>query len=353
MNTLQFTEKAKQVHGNKYGYALVEYTLPHTKVKITCPTHGDFEQTPSNHINGKQGCPVCSGRQRSTTEQFVLKAQQRHNHTYDYSLVEYKNNKTKVKIICRDHGVFEQTPGKHLSGTTCPKCLGRYKTTPDFISQAKQVHGDKYDYSLVYYIQNNKKVTILCNTHGTFLQRPDGHLQGQGCPKCVGKDKTTQDFIQQAKRVHGDKYDYTDSFYIKTHDKVKILCGKHGVFEQTPVNHVVHKQGCPKCGNWISEPETKWLDQHDVPDTPNTRQVTIKIGNKRYKVDGYVPETNTVYEFWGDYWHGNPRKFEPSQLNVQTNKTFGELYEQTLSKRQAILDAGYKLVEIWESDYVK
>ena len=351
MNTAQFIEKATRVHGDKYEYDLVEYTLPHSKIKITCPTHGAFEQTPSNHINGKQGCPSCSGRQRLTTDQFVSKAQQRHNHAYDYSLVEYKNNKTKVKIGCHTHGVFEQTPSKHLSGTTCPKCLGRHKTTSDFIEQANQVHSGKYDYSFAEYEHGSKEITIVCSTHGSFLQRPTCHLQGQGCPKCVGKDKTTQDFMQQAKQAHGDKYDYAGTVYVKTHEKVKIVCGKHGVFEQTPVNHVVHKQGCPKCGNWISEPESQWLDYHNVPDTPETRQVTIKLGGKRYKVDGYVPETNTVYEFWGDYWHGNPLKFEPSQLNVQTNKTFGELYEQTLTKRRAILAAGYKLVEIWESDF--
>ena len=122
----QFIKKVKVIHGNVYDYSLVEYKNAHTKVKIICPEHGIFEQKSYHHLRG-QGCPECryikSGNKlRSTTEQFIKKAKVVHGNKYDYSLVDYKNNKTKVKIICHEHGIFEQTPNHHLSGNGCSKC---------------------------------------------------------------------------------------------------------------------------------------------------------------------------------------------------------------------------------------
>ena len=130
LTTKQFIEKAKAVNGGEYDYSLVEYKNSKTKVKIICPIHGIFKQTPNSHLNGR-GCPKCryikSGdKQRLTTEQFIEKVKDVHNDKYNYFLIEYKNVKTKVKIICPTHGVFEQTPGSHLNGQGCPKCKGLY-----------------------------------------------------------------------------------------------------------------------------------------------------------------------------------------------------------------------------------
>lgn len=128
---------------------------------------------------------------RATREEFVSKARVVHGERYDYSKVEYTNNHTKICIVCPEHGEFWQTPNGHLCGQGCPKC-GRIKcgdarriSEDDFVSRARDVHGDKYDYSKVNYINSNTKVCIICPVHGEFWQTPNGHINArQGCQKC-------------------------------------------------------------------------------------------------------------------------------------------------------------------------
>jgi len=124
---------------------------------------------------------------RKTTEEFIEMAKSIHGDRYDYSLVEYKNNKTKVKIICPVHGVFEQKPIHHLRGHGCHECGDKRLTTKQFIEKVKSIHKDKYDYSLVEYKNNKTKVKIICPVHGPFEQRPNDHLRGRGCFKCGGR----------------------------------------------------------------------------------------------------------------------------------------------------------------------
>ena len=183
LNIESFIEKARAIHGNKYDYSKVEYVNSSTKVCIICPEHGEFWQKPNNHLNG-EGCPICNGGIKSDLEAFIRKANIKHNNKFDYSKVEYVNSTTKVCIICPEHGEFWQTPHDHLSGYGCPRCVGRLKTTEDFIREAKEIHGDRYDYSKTEYVKASDKVCIICPEHGEFWQRPAEHLQGHGCPCC-------------------------------------------------------------------------------------------------------------------------------------------------------------------------
>lgn len=187
----KFIEKVKSVHGNKYDYSKVEYKNAKTKVCIICPEHGEFWQTPDNHINQKQGCPICryiksSSKIRKPLEEFIKKAKEIHGDKYDYSKVEYKNSKIKVCIICPEHGEFWQAPDKHiLRKQGCPSCYGnKKKNIYEFIDESVKVHGNKYDYNKSIYKNNNTPLIITCKLHGDFLQRPKDHLKGQGCPHC-------------------------------------------------------------------------------------------------------------------------------------------------------------------------
>ena len=244
LTTEDFIRRAKEIHGDKYDYSKVKYEYAITKVCIICPKHGEFWQRPYGHLNG-QGCSKCSGTKRSTTEEFINKARKVHGDKYDYSNVEYIGNKTKVCIICPEHGEFWQTPNSHLKGIGCPDCA---KTTRGgFIKKAREVHGDKYDYSKVEYKGINTKVCIICPKHGEFWQRPSSHLYGCGCRECAYKLKfTKEDFIRKAKEVHGDKYDYSKAEYKGAKVKVCIICPEHGEFWQDPNSHLSGK-GCPKC----------------------------------------------------------------------------------------------------------
>jgi protein-arginine kinase activator protein McsA len=178
------------VHGQKYDYSLSDYHGSALKVKIICPKHGVFEQTPNSHTRGA-GCPQCSKTARKTTEQFIYDARLVHGEKYDYSLVDYKNTDSKVKIICPKHGVFEQAATGHLQGNGCPKCAQTFKRRKVkfdirlFVDRARLVHGEKYDYSLVDYKNTDSKVKIICPKHGVFEQVTKDHLKGHGCNKCA------------------------------------------------------------------------------------------------------------------------------------------------------------------------
>ena len=146
----------------------------------------------------------------------------------------------KIIIICPEHGEFEQIPSAHLGGQGCPKCVGKNLSIEDVIKKFKEKHGDKYDYSKVVYEGMHKKICIICPEHGEFCQTPSKHLIGQGCKECsrrrMGlKSRLNNDiFIEKAKEIHGNNYDYSNIKYITSHDKIEIICPKHVSFWQYP-----------------------------------------------------------------------------------------------------------------------
>ena len=185
-----------------------------------------------------------------TTQEFIDRARAVHGDKYRYEFVDYKSAHKKVFIFCSEHGLFEQTPNNHLSGKICHKCSGKNKLSSDFINESRMVHGDRYDYSLTKYVSSKQKVCILCQKHGLFEQIPNSHLSGQGCPSCGGSKKlTTKEFIKKAKQVHGSRYDYSLVTYIDSQTKITITCKEHGEFEQIPPSHVSGK-GCPGCAEY-------------------------------------------------------------------------------------------------------
>jgi len=179
-----FIEKSIIKHGKKYDYSLVEYVNNKTKVRIICPEHGVFEQRPDMHIR-PNGCRVCVTNTKLTLEEFITRSVYKHGVKYDYTLVDYTNNKSKVKIICPEHGIFEQIARSHLNGSGCYECLPNFKyTEEEIINKFNEVHNNRYDYSLVEYKNSHQKVSIICKKHGIFKQKPFKHIQNQGCSTC-------------------------------------------------------------------------------------------------------------------------------------------------------------------------
>ena len=196
MITEEFVEKAKKIHGNKYDYSKVNYINAITKVCIICPKHGEFWQKPYSHLSG-HGCQKCgideiSKKSIYTTKEWVKKAKKIHGDKYDYSKVdlEHRDNKGRICIICPMHGEFWIVPKSHLQGVGCKKCYddrrgkSQKNTKEEFIKKAREVHGDKYDYSKVNYINAHTRVCINCSKHGEFWQTPNVHLTNHGCPYC-------------------------------------------------------------------------------------------------------------------------------------------------------------------------
>ena len=248
---LTFTELARYKHGDKFNYSEVALNGASGKITIICPVHGEFEQTANGHL--RYGCKDCNPRKKKSREDFIKEAITVHGDKFDYSLVEYKRTNIKVKIICPFHGVFEQSPSNHLE-YDCARCMydKKFKTTRDFIVEAKVKHGDKFDYSLVEYNGSDNFVSIICRKHGVFEQKARVHTSGHGCQSCVKESisekntKTTEDFIRSAKVIHDSKYDYSLVDYTHSASLVKIKCRKHGIFEQKPRDHL-SGSGCLMC----------------------------------------------------------------------------------------------------------
>jgi G:T-mismatch repair DNA endonuclease (very short patch repair protein) len=373
-NGEDFIKKAIEIHGNAYDYCKVDYEGRKKKVTLICKhaNHGEFTKTPYDHIDNKKGCPICGRKNRkitpvktkSTVEKFVIEAKKIHGETYDYSKVIFNGYYKKVIIVCKIHGDYLQLPHNHIVGAGCSKCGAisrgdkRRFTRDDFIIKAQLVHGDKYDYTKVNYVNIDTKISIQCKIHGTFEQTPYSHINGTGCSKCVGLcRRTTEEFIEKAKKVHNsDHYDYSEVNYVNSFTHVKIKCPNHGDFKQTPSCHL-NGQKCPKCRQTtFSGMQVKWLDfiknELNIDIVHALNEGEYKIEGSKYKADGYCEELRTIFEFHGCFWHGcekcYPNRNEKNRVNY---KSYNELYENTIKKEKLCLSKKYKYIQIWECEW--
>jgi len=251
--------KSNKIHNNKYDYSKVNYKNAKTKVVIGCPKHGDFEQNMDNHSNG-QGCRLCksikiSMEQLSDTNEFILKSNKIHNNKYDYSKVNYKNAKTKVVIGCPEHGDFKQKPNNHLSGYGCEKCSisKRLSDTNEFILKSNKIHNNKYDYSKVDYKNAKTKVIIGCLIHGDFEQKPNNHLNGNGCKKCsiINNRKSI------IKRIEKDKLNGNQLYP----NYNKYGCN---IFDKISKETNIHIQHAMNGGEFYIKELGYWVDGYDT-----------------------------------------------------------------------------------------
>ena len=370
LTTETFIEKAKKIHGDTYNYSKVNYVNNRTKICIICPIHGEYWQAPDAHLRG-QGCPTCGGTKKLTTQEFIEKARLVHGDKYDYSKVEYVNSATKVCIICPVHGEFWQLPDYHLKSYGCPKCginiraKNNTKTTEQFIKEAQQIHGDKYDYSKVKYIGKNKNVCIICPKHGEFWQTPHNHLCGAGCPSCkkeyfsdIYKD-TTETFIEKARKIHGDKYDYSKVNYVDSYTKLCIICPEHGEFWQRPNNHL-NGWGCAKCGNKLRGKNQTKLQEQFIKDAKQVHgwkydYSKVEYVNNKTKVCIICPEHGEFWQTPNNHLRGNtcPKCCESKleQIVEKTLKSSGINFYFQCSSKSEIKNIGRKRLDFYLPEY--
>lgn len=333
----EFINKAIKKHGNKYDYSKINYINSKTKVCIICPIHGEFYQEPSAHVRGYD-CPKCShskqGKRTMNTDIFIRKSKKIFGNKYTYENTKYVNADTKICITCPEHGDFYMMPFNHITSKQgCPKCVGRNLTTQEIIELFKQAHGNKYDYSKVIYDKAKSKVEIICPVHGSFFQTPQKHIDGQGCPKCAGTQKlTTEEFIARSKQVHNSKYDYSQVKYINNHSKIKIICPIHGEFWQMALNHM-KGCGCPKCVNRSSKDEMRI---NDFLNKYVSTETTVRNVIHPYELDIYIPNKRVAIEYDGLYWHNDK--------NVDNNY---HLMKTELCEKQ-----GIQLIHIFEDEWM-
>ena len=311
-----------------------------------------------------------SSGKKLTKEEFIERARSIHGDKYDYSKVEYINNYTKIEVICKRHGTRMMLPINLLSGHGCKICSSEraaiIRTTnpkcdlQSFIKRSKKLYGiDKFDYSkcVIEEGRMGSNPILICKIHGDFVTKANDHLAGKsGCPNCrKNKKKTISEILNEFKLTHGTRYNYDKFKFINIKIKGEIICYKHGSFYQSPE---VHKNGsnCPKCvaETYISKKETYWLNNIiNLPNLLTHRQVLISIKSSNYLVDGFDPSTNTIYEFYGDYWHGNLNRYDKTYINKHTKCSMNELYMKTLNKEQNLINSGFNLITIWETEFDK
>ena len=290
-------------------------------------------------------------------EKVIIKANEVHNHKYDYSLIhEYKNNRVKYPIVCHEkdkngieHGVFYQNFDHHINRKHgCPYCSGNAKRTLDsFVNDAREIHGDKYDYRKFEYAGIHSPSVIICLEHGEFLQAPNDHLRGQGCPKCKGKRiwdsrgrLTVNDLKERFKKNYGDLYDYSlFNEYTNTRTKIPVICKEHGVFYVSPNNHL-RGRGCPHCKQSKIEKEVfDVLTESGVMFEPQYRYDET---NQKNRLDFYIPKYNLAIECQGE------QHFKPVDFANKGDEWANELFEKNLVrdkyKRVLCENKGIKLL---------
>ncbi len=298
------------------------------------------------------------------TNAMIKRFVERWGDTFDYSQTVYSRGEW-IDIICRKHGKFSvEKPSRHITKKNggCGACWSEQRiknnrrtilSTEIFIKRCKSRHGEyEYDYTQTQYSGAHNTVKIICRIHGSFEQKALDHMNGHGCRKCSNMKSSNKlrrkqsIFVAKATQLHGNRFDYSEVEYRGSRVKITIYCKLHGCkFYQKAYCHLAGQNGCPRCNNRSGSAD-RWLDSFNI-DLLREH----KIEGTKLIVDGYDPATNTVYQFHGDYWHGNLNRFHPDDLHKQSGKTFRELHESTLAKEKQIRSLGYNLVTIWEYDW--
>lgn len=309
----KFIEDARKKYGDRYDYSKVDYKTMYTEVCIISKEHGEFWMTPKNHLkwNGYS-------EEEYRKEEFIRKANEKYNFKFDYSKVDYKGIYEKVCIICHEkdengeeHGEFWQSPAQHLKTCHgCPKCTPKNKPMP--IEEAKKkveevgnVHGYELDWTT--YKNFMTPIRAFCEKHGEFLISPFYLAKNFKCPKCTATHRLdTDEFIEKARKIHGDKYDYSESEYVNNRTRVKIICHKkdkrgveHGAFWQTPNDHL-DGCGCPLCQSSRLENDVRIiLEENKVEFSRQVGKRTVEFLDT-LTLDFYIPSKKIGIECQGE-----------------------------------------------------
>jgi rubrerythrin/ribosomal protein L40E len=378
----------------KYDVLSDGWTGSSGRIKYICPLHGEKITDAGSFINGHgcKDCGVikCTKQLFKDTEYFITEAKKIHGDRYDYSTSNYTAWKKPINIICRKHGEFTLTnAGYHLQKDgkkgNCPICTKEEYKNKRSIKKDEWIYRSntvtrkvniKYDYSDIVYIDFGSIVkNISCPYHGYFNQMARQHMYGAGCRQCGyeqirrARTKSVYEFVINARKKYDTKFTYNIEEYGDRNTPITILCKEHEtIWTQSPYEHMYYGPKCKICSGTYKGYSRMQIDW--ITDISNNSSIFIqhaenkgefevyldqkdKFGRSKYKLDGYCEETNTVYEFHGDYWHGNPRKYDGNDINETNGFAYGYLYNKTLEKENVIKKMGYKLVVMWEMDWKK
>lgn len=306
MTTERFIVAANQVHGDRYLYNQSVYVDKHTPIRIICAIHGEFEMTMHSHVHRKCGCKQCGDDQKRqsiyTIDQLVEAANIIHNNKYDYSQVAFEHNtsmKTKVNIVCPHHGVFKQTLSSHIYNKRgCPSC--GYENATD------------------------KRQRTLT--------------------------KKVDQFINDARKIHGEVYDYAEATYVNSHTKLYIRCLQHGPFAVTPIKHLYDKQGCPVCG--LSKGELaihQWLVSHNIQfNSQHAYTGCTGESGRALPFDFWIPTLNLLIEYDGEHHYRSIRYSDASSSDYVQQRVRDEIKTRYAQQNHITL----LRIPFWERDNI-
>ena len=327
-----YLSTASTKFNNRYIYQVNDPYKHNEKQLIVCPDHGEFIITGHSHLNSKYGCPQCGNEYRSLKiRERNTKSKKNWNHIKSELIEMYDNRyifpdkfegsvQDKVDVECPIHGIFS----KHLfvllqnkRPHQCQKC--RHESTKTYMYKISTEQRNCT--SRVNRINANKKRKLNFN-----------------------------DAVNRFKAVHGDKFEYYESSYAGISKVISFICPKHGEVSMLGKEHEVSKHGCPKCAiNNKSKVEELWLNNFNI--SIKQHRIMLQDG-KMVIVDGYDSETNTVYEFLGDFWHGHPSWHDKfNGINQRNGISFINLFESTKIRFQNLYELGYNICYLWENDY--
>ena len=315
-------EQFIEVHGYDFDYSNMVYVNTHTPVEVRCKKHDFvFFPTPRNHKNGAK-CTMCGREAQSQKsskgkEQFEKEVFEKYGDRFDLSLSEYVNNKTPIKVICKYNGLMEIRPDSLLAKDKyTPKGRKKTKSTDKetFIKEAIKVYGDKDDYTGTNIISSKEKIEVRCKEHDIiFTKDIQTYLKGWGCPQCSAENyrkirkKSTEDYIERAKKVHGDNCDYTNTVYITGKDKIEVKCNIHNeVFNVLPRNHIAGNS-CKKCS------------RDNI-----SKSLLGKEGTGGYTKSGYVNQANgrEAFVYLIKCWNEEEEFYKIGKTFLDINKRF-------------------------------
>lgn len=378
-NTDSFILASKQRFGaDAFDYSQAQYVNATKPVTLRCIKHDlVIHPFPSNHLRALTGCTSCKVDMRRTwdTKRFVSASKERFGtEAFDYSVVECTSNHKPVTLRCIKHDlVFDTQPSNHLQSVTGCRLCGaenNMMSTSQFVSRAKDVHGNKYSYNRTLYVYNHGRghgpdVQIYCNTcKEYFWQRSFIHLSGSGCGCCAnkirgqqGKRMTEDEFVAKASQLFPSN-EYPIGHYIDYLTPVKVVCTKHQTqFWQKPRDVIHGNNACPHCQNKsYSQAALKWLAFVEKRDGIKI-QHALEGGEKMLqgvgKVDGWCEDSKKVFEFHGDFFHGNPTVYGMTDFNPVSKELMGVLWLKTMDKEFRVEKAGYEYEAMWEKDWKK
>lgn len=285
---------------------------------------------------------IVTGKEMALTiSEFKERSWARHGELYDYSKSVYVRKDVHLIIICPVHGEFSQRPDNHWNGASCIQCvhdkwrIEKRMTKEEFVLRANVLHKGLYDYSHLQDGALAKIIEIRCGEHGMFRQQRASHLQGHGCLTCAGlHQKSSAEFIQAAKKVHGDLYGYENTCYKNNRAKVLVTCFKHGDFAISPKNHLSLKNGCPKCSSSKGELLIgKWLETQGIQYERQKSFETCR-NKRKLRFDFYLPTLNLLIEFDGIQHHEGMRfegyNLEEVQLRDKIKNEWCQLNDRPL-----------------------